>query len=131
MKVTAARNLHSLQKAMIEVKKTKGTDILTVTFINSKIQNVIRNQGFINKKLSINEYALHIMTSTNAFLEHCHTLEHFKISAMDKEETGILCVSKSPRMFGLCRLLVAQSVVQTLVYTRSVHYGCRLTEEAL
>lgn len=89
MKVTAARNLHSLQKAMIEVKKTKGTDILTVTFINSKIQNVIQNQGFINKKLSINEYVLHIMTSTNAFLEHCHTLEHFKISAMDKEETGM------------------------------------------
>ncbi len=116
---------------MIEVKKTKGTDILTVTFINSKIQNLIWNQGFINKKLSINEYALHIMTSTNTFLEHCHTLEHFKISAMDKEETGILCVSKSPRMFGLARLLVAQSVVQTLVYTRSVHYGCRLTEEAL
>lgn len=49
MKIIAARNFPSLQKAMIEVKKSK--DILTVTLIDSKIPN-LQNQGFINKKLS-------------------------------------------------------------------------------
>lgn len=148
MEIIAARNLPSLKKnKSIIIKRQRAQTFINsppVTFINSlhtKAHPLTRN--------SINEKALHIMTGTKTFLVHYHTSEHFKISARDKEETGMLRVSKSPRMFGLGRLPVAevwdscihlsphrqsdcgQSVVQTLVYTRSVDCGCRLTEEAL
>lgn len=84
MKIIAARNLPSLQKAMIDVTKTKSTNIPPVTFINSKIPKLIQNQGF-NKKLSINENALNIMTSTNTFLVHCHTLKSLPLIKKKQE----------------------------------------------